>query len=132
MSTLRTLYEIPLPSTSIEHTDFCGGILHYHYVRDGEYYRGGIRFKRVPAYRFRAERCSTVPHFEGAYDTLVEVEDSDWVKEIYADTDKLYRDRWEMHHYKIYLDSGGLYEVIAESWEVLPEREGTWPMISPT
>jgi hypothetical protein len=31
-----------------------------------------------------------------------------------------------MHHFMIYLDSAGCFEVIAESWEVLPEEPGAW------
>jgi len=54
---------------------------------------------------------------------LVEVEASSWVQEMRADTDKQWRDKWEMHHYMIYLDSVGCFEAIAESWVALPEEE---------
>ena len=68
--------------------------------------------------RTRTERCCTAWHIEGAYDTLVEVEGSSWVNEIRADTQALWRDKWAMHHYMIYLDSI-CFEVIADSWEAL-------------
>ncbi len=53
---------------------------------------------------------------EGAYATLVEIEDSPWVVEMRADTSERWRNEWEMHHYTIYLDGAGCFEVIAESW----------------
>jgi hypothetical protein len=64
-----------------------------------------------------------------ASDKLVEVEDSEWVRQIRADTDRVIRDREIMNHYAIYLQIGGTYEVIARSFEVLPEEKGSWPRI---
>jgi hypothetical protein len=94
--------------------------------------RGGIEFKTVSATRTRAERCCKADrHIAGAYDALVEVEGSDWLKEILADTDKDWRHKWELHHYMIYLDSAGCFELIAESFHVLPTEPGWWPEISP-
>ncbi len=66
--------------------------------------------------RKREECCCKVWHIEGAYDTLVEVEDSAWVAEMRADTCEQWRNKWETHHYMIYLDSVGCFEIIAESW----------------
>lgn len=51
-----------------------------------------IQFSRVAAARKRAERCCRVWHIDGAYDTLVEVEDPPWVAEIRADTREQWRD----------------------------------------
>jgi hypothetical protein len=72
--------------------------------------------------RKRAERCCTAWNIEGAYDTLVEVEDSPWVVEMRADTQERWRDHWAMHHYMIYLDGVGCFEVIADSWAALAEE----------
>jgi hypothetical protein len=69
--------------------------------------------------RKRAERCCTAWHIEGAYDTLVEVVDSRWVEEMRVDTAEPFRDKWATHHYMIYLDSVGCFEIIAESWTAL-------------
>lgn len=60
----------------------------------------------------------------------MEIENSAWVEEIQADMAallKLTGETRELHHYMIYLDSSGTFEVIAESWEVLPEEPGSWP-----
>jgi hypothetical protein len=127
MASIKPLYEIPLPSTDFEgDATICGPVLRFQYYRDGMPYRSGIRFTRVLATRTRAERCSRPWHIEGAYDTLVEVQDSPWVEEMRADTAERWRDEWKTRHYMIYLDSAGCFEVIAESWAVLPEEHGLW------
>jgi hypothetical protein len=71
--------------------------------------------------RKRAERCCTAWHIEGTYDTLVEIKNSPWLQEILADTQEMWRDKWATHHYMIYLDSVGCFEVIAESWSAVSE-----------
>jgi len=127
MSTKKILYQIPVPSTEFTtEAKLCGMVIRFGYCRQEAVYKGGIRFRGAAAIRKRAERCCTPWHAGEAYDTLVEIEDSPWVQEIRADTDKHWQDHWEMHHYMIYLDSVGCFEVIADSWEVLPEEPGTW------
>jgi hypothetical protein len=124
---ITPLYELPNPG-SISDAQYLRYLIRYEFFRDGEWYRSGLRFNGVAATRTRVERCSTEWHLD-AYDTLVEVEDSDWVKEIRADTTPRYRDRWQMHHYMIYMDGDGAFEFIADGWEVLPEEKGKWPEI---
>lgn len=121
MSSKRPLYQVPVPSTSfVSEAYFEGqGItpkIRFGYRRDGKDCMGEIRFTRVLAVRTRAERCCTAWHIDGAYDTLVEVDDSAWVEEMRADTAEQWRDKWQMHHYMIYLDSAGCFEIIGESW----------------
>jgi hypothetical protein len=55
------------------------------------------------------------------------VEGSEWLEEIQSDTEKIWKNKWKMNHYMIYLDSAGCFEIIAESWAALPEQEGSWP-----
>jgi hypothetical protein len=128
LATQTPLYEVPEASTAFEYTELCGDILRYDYWREGESYRSGIRFKGVLATYTRAERCSKIWHID-PYDTLVRVDNSPWVRELRADTTKAWRDEWAMNHYMIYLDSAGSIEVIADSWEVIPEEAGTWKSI---
>ncbi|MBW9210519.1 hypothetical protein KV100_12730 [Mumia sp. zg.B21] len=91
------------------------------YERNGSMYVGGLLFHRVRAYRFRAEGHCTPWHIEGAYDTLVEVEHSDWVGELLAaEPSEIWGD-WKIRHFLIYLDGAGAYEVAAEDVEWLPE-----------
>jgi hypothetical protein len=124
MNSKRPIYTIPVPSTSFITEAYFDGqgaspVIRFEYQKDGMKYRGGIRFSRVPAIRTRAERCCELWHIDGTYDTLVEVENSSWVEEVRADTSEQWRNKWEMHHYMIYLDSTGCFEIIAESWAAL-------------
>jgi len=124
MSSKKPLHTVPVPSTSFTTEAYFDGrgitpSIRFGYEKDGATYQGGIKFSKVAAVRKRAERCCKSWHIEGAYDTLVEVEGSPWVEEIRVDTQEQWRDRWQMHHYMIYLDSVGCFEVIAESWAAL-------------
>lgn len=92
------------------------------YERDGAMFRGGLRFQRVRAYRFRAEGHCTPWHIEDAYDTLVEVEQSEWIGELLAAEPSETWGHWNIRHFLIYLDGAGAYEVAAEDVEWLPEE----------
>ena len=118
----KPMYVLPVPSTSLEvgtHYNGKKNSLLFEYEKDGVLTLGGFQFNRVAAIRERAERCCTAWHIEEAYDTLVEVEGSPWVDEIRCETTEHLRNLWAMHHYMIYLDSFGCFEVIAESWTAL-------------
>lgn len=127
MTELRTrLGEIPLPSTEIENTTFehDGGSARvcFTYYRRGEVVVAGIEFSQVRAFRHRAESHCTEWHIDDVYDTLVEIESSEWVAELVGDMSPDMRDLFEMHHYMIYFDSSGCYEVVAAAWRFLPEE----------
>lgn len=131
MSIKMPVYEIPMPSTesvtdAMLNVFGAAPVIRFDYYRDGVPNRSGIRFHQALAARTRTERCCTAWHIEGAYDTLVEVEESSWIAELRNDLADRWKDEQEMHHYMIYLDSAGCFEVIAESYEVLPEEEGSW------
>lgn len=95
------------------------------YERNGSMYVGGLLFKRVRAYRFRAEGHCTSWHVEDAYDTLVEVEASDWVAELLAAEPRETWGQWNIRHFLIYIDSAGAYEVAAEDCEWLTEHSAS-------
>src|SRR5215470_15173801 len=118
---------LPVPSTSFTSDvvlEAPGGTvtLSFEFRRGTERYRGGIRFEKVRAYRFRAEGHCTAWHVEGAYDTIAEVTGSDWVGELAAAEPSQTWGSWEMHHFMIYIDSAGCFEVVAQSWSLLPEE----------
>jgi len=91
------------------------------YERNGSMYAGGLRFERVRAYRFVAESHCTAWHVEGAYDALVEVEQSVWIAELVAAEQGESQVRWKMRHFLIYIDGSGAYEVAAEQCAWLVE-----------
>jgi hypothetical protein len=98
-------------------------------VKDDVEVKSGIVFNNVKAKRTRAQVACTPWHIEDAYDKLVEILDSEWIKEILLET-KSRRERsgeeWELHHYLLYLDGSGCIEVVAGSWKVLKEEQGSW------
>jgi len=124
MNSKIPLHKVAVPSTrfTVEpYLDDSGAFptIRFGYTKEGIKHQDGIEFREVCATRTRAERCCTPWHINGAYDTLVEVEGPPWVGEVRADMEPHWRDRWELHHYMIYLDSVGCYEVIAASWAAL-------------
>jgi hypothetical protein len=124
MTSKKLLHKVPVASTGFTTEAYFDGqgispAIRFGYQKDGVEHQGGIEFSKVLAVRTRAERCCTSWHVEGAYDTLVEVEASPWVEETRADTAEQWRNKWETHHYMIYLDSAGCFEIIAESWTAL-------------
>ncbi len=126
MNTKKPIYTVPAASTEFTKEAFldCSGIsptLRYGYETDDGECRSGIAFKQVSAFRKRGERCCSAWHIEGAYDTLLEIEESSWVAEMRADVPEPYRGDWKPLHFMIYLDSVGCFEFLAQSWEALPE-----------
>lgn len=95
------------------------------YERSGAMFVGGLRFQRVRAYRFRAEGHCTPWHLEDAYDTLVEVEQSEWIGELLAAEPSETWGRWKIRHFLMYIDGAGAYEVAAEDVEWLPEASAS-------
>ncbi len=127
MNLKQPLYSIPVASSGFVAEAYWDGegplpAIRFAYQMDGIEYHGGIEFRCVLAMRKRAERCCTTWHIEGACDTLVEVEDSSWVREIQLDTGEQWRNQFKTHHYMIYLDSAGCFEVIAASWTALQQK----------
>jgi hypothetical protein len=127
---IKVLYELPLMASSPNDGVSFWDVVRFDYPRDHVWYRGAIRFKGIAAKRERNEHCTTELN-EESYHKLIEVENSDWVKEVRADNDGRWGDLgWQMHHYMIYVEDDAALEVIADSWELLPEEKGQWPRIT--
>jgi hypothetical protein len=123
------LYTVPVPSTEFIHeAKLYEGVgyysIEYLYEKKDHLFLGGIRFYKVSVIRKRAERCCNVWHVEDTYDTLTEIQNSEWSAEILASTKQHLREDREYHHYMIYLDSVGCFEFIADSWEVFEKEQG--------
>ena len=124
----RALAKLPAPSGSFRsEPQFAvpaGQVqLTYEYGGPGDWVRGGLVFTGACAYRHRGESRCTPWHVEGVYDTLVEVVPSDWISELDAvfDEHQAGMPRRGLHHFMIYVDSAGSYEVAAAEWSWLPE-----------
>lgn len=127
MAVKVSLGELPVASTSFTSdvdVVMAGGALtlRFTFPRDGVAYRGGVRFEKVRASRWRAESYCTAWHIEGAYDTIAEVEDSEWIVELVAAEPEHQRGFWTMRHFMLYVDSAGCFEAVAASWALLPEE----------
>lgn len=130
--TTRPLVKVPLgqistPSTAITSDVVAvleGGALRlrFQFDREGVLLSSGLVFWKVRAHQWRAESHCTAWHIEGAYDTIVEVEDSPWVAELLMAEPAETWGRWVIRHFMVFLDSVGCFEVAAESWELLPEE----------
>jgi hypothetical protein len=119
-------YELPDPSTAMSDValNCLGGVLSLCYScdRDGVVYRGGIRFQGVRAHRHIAEMYATVEQIEAAYDALVELRSSQWIDELRSEVPADQMDEWPLRHYMVVFDSSGCFEVVAETWQALPEE----------
>jgi hypothetical protein len=125
MIEVRTALErIAVPSTELGDVtlrDDGGSVtIRFDYEREESGVVGGFVFGRVRSYRHRAESHCTVWHID-AYDVLTEIENSEWVAELLDATPADMRGNFEMHHYIIYFDGSGCFEVVARSWAALPE-----------
>lgn len=124
------LWEFPVPSTCIADGGvkliYPGGdaLLLFDYYdekKDDAIFNSGILFDAVQAHRHSSEKF--VNYLFDAYDSLVEIIDSDWVCQL-RKVNKEIADHWNIKHYAIFLDSNGLYEFIARSYKILETKEG--------
>jgi hypothetical protein len=121
---MKVLYELPERNSNVQ---FLGSSIIYEYYRDDTVYRGGIRFKHVAAACERSEKCEMGWRMK-AFEKLVQVEDSEWARQIRAELrPSPYEDA--TNHYLIYIYDVGSFEAIADSWELLPEEKGEWPIM---
>lgn len=88
---------------------------------EGREHRVGVLFSKPRAFRKREETYCTAWHVKETYDTVCEVDDSEWVAELRRDAVPEWRDRWVMRHFMIYVDGFGCLEVVAESAELESE-----------
>lgn len=116
----QKILELPCPSTAVIGgptlcTDGGDLLLSMDFDDEGRKRSACLRFARQRAFRKRSETYCTEWHVTDTYDTVCEVQPSDWVKELRAASVPEWRDHWVMHHFIIYVDSFGCLEVVAES-----------------
>jgi hypothetical protein len=116
----KQILVLPFASTAIINepslcTDGSDLLLAMDFDDDGQMRSVRLRFVRQRAFRKRSEGHCTDWHVVDAFDTVCEVQDSDWVTELRNASAPEWRDHWVMHHFIIYIDSFGCLEVVAES-----------------
>ncbi len=126
----RQVLDLPIPGSG------CGDIrlsadgsqlvAEYEYLSEGDDRNivGRLSFSGVTAFRFRNEMHS-LGFAEGSYDTLVEIIDSEWRRELLGiEPSGIWGSVENKKHYAVFFSSNGYLEVIAESFEELPSLEG--------
>ena len=125
----KKLWRLPVPSTAIEGTKliYPGGdaclLFEYYDEIDQKFYHSGILFDAVQAHKHTTEAFTS--SIMGAYDTLVEIVDSEWI----AKLQKINRQAaalWRIRHYVLFLKSAGLFEFIARNYRIMETKEGVF------
>ena len=80
----------------------------------------GIHFGNVLAFQRRADIYSTAAHLE-AYDRVIEIEDSPWIRELRTAALPRWRNHWTMRHFMVYIDGEGAFEIAAEDVLLTPD-----------
>lgn len=112
--------ELPCPSTAVIGgptlgTDGGDLLLSMDFDDEGRRRSTCLRFVKQRAFRKRSEIYCTAWHVTDTFDTVCEVQGSDWVQELRSASVPDWRDQWVMRHFMIYVDSFGCLEVVAES-----------------
>lgn len=115
--TAVTIYAVPGPTNRLPVSleDREGPlILTYEYCLDPpDAIKAGFRVEGVRAYRVQADAHCELWMIEASGGDLVEVVNSAWVEELR--TRDVYREHRDIHHYLIWFDDVGCYEIIAAS-----------------
>jgi hypothetical protein len=120
----QKLFSLPVASTSFLSDPECIHAgrdfeMRFDYKSGREQMRGVVAFRKVRGYRQRAEIYCTEWHIKEAYDTVVEIQDSDWSKEFLEIAPDHHKNSWVMRHFMLYVDSFGCLEVLCESVELI-------------
>lgn len=122
-------WTFPVPSNCInssvsltyKHGDAVILFDYYDEEQDDKVYNGGILFESTVAHRHSSEKFTK--YISGSYDTLIEIEGSEWISELNTISPECMK-KSELKHYVIYLDSYGLYEFIAQGFRLFDIKEG--------
>lgn len=123
------LYSVPVPSTSFSKEAYFDSSkpepeIRYEFEEHGRIFFGGIAFQRLAAFRLYGEPYCSPWQIEDVYDTLVEIDNSEWVIELGVRSKGL-AGNVKLRHYMICLDSVGCFEVAAAGWrQFIVSRDG--------
>ena len=123
----KKLFELPVPGSGCGETqivtDGVECVIRYEFHKDGKDWIGAIKFIGLVAHRFRNEYHSAGYAGE-AYDSVAEILDSTWLKELVKLEPAGVRGASGKHHFAVFLSSNGYFEIIADAFETLPAKEG--------
>jgi hypothetical protein len=97
-----------------------------YFAEDGRELTRAVRFFGVLGYTFESSRAVTSytrePWTPDILNAIAEARDSPWIEQI----EKIERSPWPFakHHFLAYFGDVGLFEVIADRFEILPPRTG--------
>jgi hypothetical protein len=116
----RKILELPFASSAVIRdpllsTDGGDLLLWMEFDDEGKTQSVCLRFVKQRAFRKRSETYCTAWHVIDTFDTVCEVQGSDWEQELRSASASEWRNQWVMRHFIIYLDSFGCVEVVAES-----------------
>jgi hypothetical protein len=120
MTGKKKILDLPFPSTGVQEdpvlsTNGADLLLLFVFDDYGEARPKQLRFTKQRAFRKLAESYCTVSLVTDTYDTVCEVEESGWVRELRAVAAPRLLDKWILRHFIIYVDSFGCLEVVAEA-----------------
>lgn len=117
----EVIYELPMfssnlisePKITIKNMDV--EIVIEGYDDEDVFSRISIKFLSVLGMKQTSARFT--PNLYDAYDKIVQITESEWLKEMQKLNDEDYS-YWKPNHYVMYLDGIGLYQFIAKEVEV--------------
>jgi len=124
---IKKIFQLPIPQSGCGNVRFCfsglDGLLEFEFRKNGSDYIGGIQFNRIAAFRFRDEMRSD-GYADESYESVIEVLDSDWKKELKKIEPPSVSSISERHHFAALLSSNGYFEVIAKECSLVEEKMG--------
>lgn len=115
-------YELPFFSSSLEKNpvikfEDMNMIIELIGVDEGSRLRK-IEIKFISVLCNKHVSARFTPELYDSYDKIVELLDSEWLEEL-KNINKEYFDYWNPKHYIIYLDGAGMFQFIAQGYEVI-------------
>lgn len=118
-------YELPIYSSSLEEDPIIISknmdikIELIGFDDDNKLKKVMICFKAVICHKYTSTRFSTKLY--DSYDRIVELTDSGWLEELKKINEEDYN-YWKPKHYLLYLDEVGLFQFIAQDYEVIEDE----------
>lgn len=114
--TIRKAVDLPISGVGCGFIDIrSDGVQLSTGISDGQIPVGTMLFDDVTAFRFRDEMHS-LGYADGSYDTVVEIVDSEWVRELLEiEPKQILGSVNGSRHFAVFLSNNGYLEVVAKS-----------------